>query len=1313
LGALVVLVLESPATVLNLLKEPLQEQGISYGEMEGGLLSGFTLKDVNYNNQVQADEVALIVDFEALKDRVLVIESLVLLEAKIDKVFLTNLIDANRSDEPEKEGNLTLPFDKVLVKEAHLSLKETGYQNYYIHSAKLDIKNLETDMKKEHKGEVKLLLDSNITQANIEASFVNEAYNIFAKIEGNQDFINPFIREQNITLLLNPKIDLEAKGNLDLVNYKLNINALSLKQNSYKIKSQRFKTFGSFNIAQNSILNNIEAELDGDIAHLKLKSRATLDLDDLNNTLKFDINGEVKPKKEFIPLELAEQNISIQKLPKISILTKGTMQHLNFFTTIKGFKVKQNGIGLNLETLTLKGDANPLQGDIKSDLITKLQSSIASGDIHLKSTLNYKDINNTLKFDFNANLKSHKKFLTNIAKDANIKMSSNGIIKVKAKGDIKKVHFFTELKGFRGKQKDILFNLQYLSLKGEAKPLQGDVYIKLLSRFKSSIVNGNIDLKSQLNYKDINNTLAFNLNSNLKTHKHFLTKILKDANVTVKSDSTIKVVAKGDMNRVLFTTDIKNFRAKQNTININLPHLSLKGDSRPLQGDTHANLWAKFNSNVTDGEVDLKSKLNFKDVNNSLRFTLKSDLNVHEGYINKFLKDANVTLRGESKIVLKADGGVDKISSTLSLKSKVFAQNILSNIMLKSDKIDIDLKKSYIDGLLNLDSKAPNMRFSLKSHFFGDYSKPKEMQTKSRVIVSNFNAFDINLNSLTPLQLNINKSKTQLLATLHSKKIKLNAKSSNFDQLSFNLNVDHLYPSKIVKVPSELKDKFITLNFTGRATISQQYFNIKGFIASNKSFKANINAKNNRHGLKAYLTTKHLKLNASGDLKKKNINAKLTINSVTKVQEEFARLYPFEITPIQGRIVLKAKLQGDRVSVNLASSKLKMVEGFNLENIAIDAEYKPDLVTISRLNLETTGFKDAKLNKKIYLNRKGLIYLGKKRDILLDIHPKILVDIKGEVNHLNGLLKIDALPLGHPDYGNVILSSNINFIQNGKRKQILGDVFLKKMKIVYEAKFLDPAHDSDVIILNKKDKGKKEEENSFIQDTYIDLSIYAPDAQYKTKDIQLSFSVDLKAKKEFGKNLGMFGKVKEINGRVEQAPKLFTVVDSSIVFRGLKEINPLLDIQVQHNLPDVVIFIDIHGDANRPKLDFSSDPQMPKKDILSYLLLGVSTAKLSDKDTNLGREAELFIMNQAARDLAYELELDRVFIKDDGTGEGYAMQVGKKINENTMFVIESSKEGNSFILEYNVNKNIKIDVGQHQKTIPSQSIDIFFRKRFK
>ena len=1199
--SLVVFILESPATVLGLLKTPLQEQNITFGEMQGGLLSGFSLKDVNYNNQIQAKEVGLTVDFEALKNRELIIDNLVLKEAQIDKDFLATLIDTNSSDENKTDSNVTLPFDTVLIKNANISVKNTGYQNYYIRSAKLHLSDVKTDMKKEHSGSLTFLLDSNMSQANIEASFKNETYDVLAKVEANRDFIAPFVKEHNLTLLVNPKLTLTAKGDLDAVKYEINIHKLSLKQNDYLVKSKLFRTKGTFNIKENSVDNSLSTELDGNVAYIKLSALTRLDLDDLNNTLVFDIDGKVEPKKTFIPAELAEQNITIQQLPKIAFLVKGDMKNVKFKTIIKGLKAKQNDLALNLKDLKLDGDAKPLNGDVK---------------------------------------------------------------------------------------------------------------INLLTHFDSSVTDGKIDLKGRLNYKDVNNSLVFNLNSKLNTHGDYLNKILKDTNVTVLGKSEIVLSAKGSMKKIEFQTDVNNFRAKQNELELHVNNLLIKGEAQPLEGNVQVNLVTNLKSTIADGEINADTKLNFHDVNNSLKFKTKLDFIVHEAYVNNFLKESNVTLRGETPLKLTARGDMNRIKVKLDVSSKVFAQNMLSDLTLKTNDIVVNLKQHRVNGDIKLNSTAKNIALNMNSNFSGDYTLPKKMIIKSHIKISNFNAFGVNLNSLIPLNLHIDKSKEHAVVTLNSKDIELSANSSDLDHIIFNIKSNKIYPSKIVDVPEELKKKFVKLDFTGEATVSKQYLTLKGFIESNKKFKAFVDVKNREDGLNLDVHTKHLKVNANGNVKEKNINTTVSIDSLTKVQEEFSRLYPFTVTPIDGSLELKAKLRGEEIFANVRSLKIKL-DGFNVEKIDIDAHYTKELLTLNKLDLETTGFEDKKLNRKIYLNKKGKIYLGEKRDVSLDIHPNILVDLKGTQEDLKGFFSIESLPLGYPTYGEVILSTHINYEQKGEKKKIMGGVMLEKMKLLYESKFLDPAHDSDVVIITKKDKKKKNERDSFLEDTYIDLAIYAPDAQYKTKDIDLTFMVDVKAKKEFGKSLGMLGRLHEINGLVEQAPKFFTVVDSSIVFRGLKEINPLLDITVEHELPDVLITINIHGDANRPKLEFSSDPQMPKKDILSYLLLGVSTAALSDEKTDLGREAELFIMNQAARDLAYELELDRVFIKDDGTGEGYAVQVGKKIDKKTMFVIESSTEGNSFILEYDVSKNIKVEVGQHQKTVPSQSIDIFFRKKFK
>ena len=1082
---------ESPSTVLSLVKKPLKEQGIEYGEMQGGFLSGFVLKNVNYQDKVKAKELRLKVDFKQLENRILYIDNVVVDEVEIEEEFLASLIDTNSTeDENTSSQKVDLPFDRVVVNNADISLKNIIYQAYNIYHAKLHIAQLDTDMKEEHEGELSFTLDSNMTELDLDATFKNEAYKLHANIEGEKSFLAPFVAEQNVTFLSNPKITVEAEGNLDALDYKLSTHRLALQQNEYRVSTKVLNAFGHYNIKKNDLETTLKTKLDANVAKLKLDAHVKVNLDDLNNTLVFNTNAKFEPKEHLVNNELKELNITIEHLPLITLMAKGKLKKMDFSTTIEALKAKQNELVLDLKVLNLKGSTSILQGD---------------------------------------------------------------------------------------------------------------------------------------------------------------TKVIADTN---------------------------------------------------------------FNSSVADGEVHLNTTLNFKDLNNTLVFDAKTNLNAHALYLNSFLKDANITLEGETPISLEAGGNMEQLTVQVKTNTTILKDKIRSKATLESEPIVVNLKTHQVKGALNLDSDAKNINLKLNTHFLGDYTKIEKFETKTDIDVNNFNAFGVNLTSLTPLRLNAKTNTEGLLFKLNSKKIKMNVQSSDYDAFRFDINTGNIYPSKIVEVPEELKNKFVKLDVEGDAKLSKEYFSVKGFLESNKQFKLGLDAQNSNKGLALNLHSKHLKVQAKGNLKSKNIDATVNIDSLTKVQEEFMLLYPFTPASVDGRLRVKVEVKGEAIAITLNSPKLKL-DGFNVEQLKVDGIYKNELLTLNTLNLKTTGFEDNRLNKTFYLNKKGKIHLGEKRDVFLDIHPNILVKAKGTAENLKGDFSIESLPLGYPSYGSTVLSAQVHYEQLGEKKKIVGGVSLAKLKLLYEAKFLDPAHDSDVVVITKKDKKKKKERDTFLEDTYIDLAIYAPNAEYKTRDIDLEFTVDMKAKKEFGKNLGMLGKVKEINGRVEQAPKLFTVVDSNIVFRGTKEINPLLDIEVEHELPDVLITINIHGDANRPKLDFSSDPVMPKKDILSYLLFGISTASIAEGEGSLGREAQLFIMNQVARDFAYELELDRIFIKDDGTGEGYAVQVGKKIKEDTMFIIENSTEGNSYILEYDVSKNIKVEVGQHQKTVPSQSIDVFFRKKFK
>ena len=1297
---------------MSLLKVPLQEQGVSYKTMRGGLLSGFVLEDVNYKNQVQAKKVTLKVDWRALENRVLIVDDLVLEDAEIEQNFLASLLESNGSESNNSEGNVTLPFDKILVHNADISLKNVVYDAYRVNYAKLHIDNLETDMKENHQGAITFLLDSNVSKIDLKGSFKNKNYDVIAKVEGEKSFIEPFLAETNVTFFSNPNLTIHAKGDLQKVHYDVEVHRLDVRQNSYEVHSQKLHTVGEYYIGNNKLVNALQTELTSNVGALSLRSDVSVDIDDINHTLRFDVNGKFLPKKSHLLSGLVEQNITIEQFPSMFLLAKGDMKLVNFSTQIMGLKAQQNEMKLELKKLKVKGVAKPLEGDINFKGVTSFDSSVAGGLVNLTSQLNYKDINNTLKFDTDADLEIHSSYVNNFLRDANVTLEGSSHFKLVAKGDMKNVAFSTSLNGVRGKENNLAFHLKDLDVKGSAKPLHGDINLKAYGKFDSSVADGLVNLSTTLNYKDINNTLTFNTDANLQIHNAYVNNFVEDVNVTLEGESQLNLTAKGGLDNVLFTTLLKGVKGKQNDITFALNDLSIKGESSPLQGDTSVVALTHFTSSVADGEIDAKVRLNFNDINNTLELNTLAKLDAHADYVNPFVKEQGISLQGDSHLTLKAEGKLDSLTLNVDAKADVLKDKKRSLVSIHSSPMVLNIFTHHITGSLDVKSEGGDIGLNLKTNFDGDYTKPQEMQIKNKIEVGSFSAFGLDLSSLEPLALDVQNRDGGLVIGLDSPKIKLMAESKDNDHFTFDLKTDPINLSKIIELPKELKNKLIAINLAGKVTLSKQYFVVSGWVKSNENFKLLIDAKNSVNGLDAKLSTKHLKLFATGDIEKRDIQAQIKIDSVEKLQEELVALYPFEMVKVDGALEVQATLKGEKITALLNSKKLKF-DGFNIENLKLNGGYANELITINTFNFQTTGFSDKSLNEKFYLNQKGLIHLGKKRDILLDMHPNIKIKARGTAENLKGDFKISKLPVGHPEYGSMVLNCDVHYQQTALKKKIIGEIKLDKMNLLYEAKFLDADYDSDVVIINKKDKNKKKEQGSFLADTFIDLSINAPYAKYRTRDVDLEFTVDLNAKKEFGSPLGMLGKIKEINGRVEQAPKLFNVVDSNIIFGGGKENNPLLDIQVDYELPDVLITILVHGHAKRPKLDFSSEPPMPKKDILSYLLLGVSTAALAEGEGSLGREAELFIMNQAARDFAYELELDRVFIKDDGTGEGYAVQVGKKIDDKTMFVIENSKEGNSFILEYEVNKHLKVEVGQHQKTVPSQSIDLYFRKKFK
>jgi hypothetical protein len=1309
----IIFLLEAPSIPLSLAKNQLKEQGISYSSIDGGVFSGINLTDVNYQDQIRVKNLNLKVDWRKLEERVLYIEDIKIEGIEIDKEYLASLVDSNSSDENGTESNITLPFDRVVLKEADISLKDIVYGAYRVNSAKLKVRDLTTDMREQYRGDIKLTLDSNVTQIELDGSVKNGFVKFLADIEAEREFINPFVANKSISLTKNPILTLKADGNITEVNYHVDIHQLALKQNRYRVDSKKLILFGRYNIPKKDVKATLKTELKGSMAYLKLDGDAELNLDDLNNTLDYHINTTINPKQSFLSQLLAEQNITFIDSPTIALKSSGSMKRLKYNLNLSDINLKQNKYTLKSDNILAHGEYSVLEKDLVANIKTAIDSNVAKLKLDAKADLNLDELNNTVNYTLDTTLKPNSNFLTETLSEQNVTFIDSPTIRLKSSGSMKKLKYHLTLLDLNLKQNEYTLQSDNIISNGEYSILDRDITANIKTAINSNVAKVKLNGDTKLDLDDINSSLAFNLIANITPKKKFISSKISDNNITINSISDIDIVADGTLKRSKFKIDFKSLKAKREDIELEIRSLLISGETNPLGGKTKVNISTNIDSNVGDLRIKDRATLNFKKLKETLNHKGAIEVDANPKYLNRVLKKDKIVVITTPKIRVDIEGGIDRIGLKIDGNSDFTKDGKLFKITAKSSPLTLDLKNSRVDGTLKVKNSSKEIGFNLDSRFSGDYTNPKKLNIDANLDIKSFNSFGLNLNSLGEIKIRVKNSSKGAFVRLKSDKIELNAESPDHDQFSFYMKTDKLYLYNMMELPIELHHKFVEINLKGSALLSKEYFTLKGTINSNHDFQARVDIKNNNKGIKGVVKTEYLVAKIKGDIKERNIDASIHIKSLKELQVELNRVYEFKKFNIDGKVTVDAKVRGEKIWTKVASPLLKL-NGFNIEKLELDADYNKELLSINRLNLETKGFEEKRLNRKMYLNQKGKVYLGERRSILIDMYPNILVKGEGTKENMSAKIKIVSLPLGHPDYGSMFLNCDIDYKQRGLDKRITGVIDMRKMNLFYEAKFLEADYDPDVVIVSKDNKKKKDEESDpFLKHTAIDIDIKAPEAKYRTADIDLIFDIKLKAKKYLGSPLSMLGKIEDIDGRVDKVPKRFLVKNSNIVFTGEEKINPLLDIHVEYELPQVLIHIAIGGNANRPKLEFTSEPPMPKKDIMSYLLLGVSATQIGEGEGSLSREAELFILNQAARDLAYEFELDRVFIKDDGTGEGFAIETGKKVSKKNMIIIESSKQGNSFILEHDIKKNLKLRVGQHQKEIPSQSIDIYFRKRFK
>lgn len=93
------------------------------------------------------------------------------------------------------------------------------------------------------------------------------------------------------------------------------------------------------------------------------------------------------------------------------------------------------------------------------------------------------------------------------------------------------------------------------------------------------------------------------------------------------------------------------------------------------------------------------------------------------------------------------------------------------------------------------------------------------------------------------------------------------------------------------------------------------------------------------------------------------------------------------------------------------------------------------------------------------------------------------------------------------------------------------------------------------------------------------------------------------------------GALRAIRGDFDFLTKDFKLTRGVITFGGGSLSNPLLDIVLTYETPDLTADVSISGTVRKMKLGLSSDPSMPQEEIISRILFGRSANELGRLET--------------------------------------------------------------------------------------------------
>ena len=759
--------------------------------------------------------------------------------------------------------------------------------------------------------------------------------------------------------------------------------------------------------------------------------------------------------------------------------------------------------------------------------------------------------------------------------------------------------------------------------------------------------------------------------------------------------TTFNLQAKGDLEKVEFILKNDVLKIEQDKQIVDIKDIKLFGnyDLKSFNLDiTKLDALLKYNEISSNIKANASMKNNEID---SLLFDVDLQTSIKKSISDPLQKDLQVNT--------KLNGNLKKIK----FFSKVEENSI------KIDEELIKIENIILDGIANINDKNIDILsdFNVKTNLANKKSKvelklnldkPEDLAISAKSLIQNLNYKKFNLKQLGDININSSYKKSSLAINLNSKLANLELKSFDLKKFIFDLDIKDLNPNNFYELDKVVQISKIKAKIKGEY---QENLSLDAALILNDTFKIDSNIKTKEDNIEASI--KNSSFQVLFDKKADLTKIKTNINELKNLEKELAKIIELPDLGFEGELDLDLQMASNslnNLSFKVNSPKIKF-ENEEIEKIEIEGNLKDKTVFLDKLNFNIGEIYDINLQKNFSLLNQAFFNLENfNGNFNFD---NILINTSKQDKNI--VLNVDTknLKIGHNSYGKGILNSNINININEQNKiSVQGEINVRELKASYNIPAMSISKDKDIIIVSKKNKS--ESLDYFFENVALELIVISNDIKYSVKNIDLKVNAILNIKKEFSKELFIYGSVNEIDGTFSELGKTYKIENSGVYFRGLSD-NPILDIKASTKVEDIDITILISGSLNNPRINLNSNPVMNQKDILSYLIFGTTFSNTSENTQSRQSQASLFLLNELSKDYAKELGVDTVYFQYDGKTQYIETHIGKNISEKSKVVLKNKAQGGQVVLMRELTKLWNVELGFEEKT---QSLDLMYKKKY-